>query len=141
MVPVVLAGLGALSLGFYAKKKGLFSFGGESDAVAQHEALYHHALNVLKDPNEIRAVGHAFKANGDSFHGDILLKRASIAQLPKAVKKARTKAIQKAISECKDPDKLERFAAVLESEGCTGAATSCRQVASSLRNLPSLSVR
>jgi len=138
MVPVVLAGLGLLSLGVYAKKKGVFKFGDEFGA--EHDVVYQHAVNNVRDSHELQALGHAFLAAGDTARGNVLLKKSQLSSLPKEVKAKRRAVLRQALK-CQDPQKLELFAGVCEQEGCTGSATTLRQIASALRSLPSLTTK
>lgn len=134
MLPVILAVGGIASLAVYAKQRltGSSSFGSETDEL--HDRIYNHVLDNVKDPEKIRAMGHAFISGGKEKQGDILLKRAENVELPLAIKKQRREAFKKAV-QSQDADKLHAVANVFEQEGCVGAANNLRQIASSLKTL------
>jgi len=135
MVPVVLAGLGLLSIGYYANKRGVFNFGAEDEL--DNVAVYQQALSQLKNPDELREIGHYLLEKGDRFHGEILIKRAELPLLPKALRAVRRQAFCK-VRKSDDCALILKAADAFEREGHTGAAAILRQVVQSKSRLPSI---
>jgi hypothetical protein len=132
MLPLIVGAAGAGLLGYGLKKTGIVHFG--ADTVSVHQSIFDHVLNYVKNPLQIKAMGQAFKAAGKNEQAEILLKRAAIGALPKAVKDARRGITAKVLSS-KDPAVVHHFANLFEKQGCVGHAKTLREYGNALNQI------
>lgn len=139
MLPLLLGVAGLGMVGFHFKDSlkgmGLPIFGAEDSkdsAEVQHQLVFEHTIENVRDPVKLRAMAQAFRLKGKTYQADVLEKRAGHASLPADVKNARKRAYKKAMQSL-IPDAVRQIADAYEKEGCVGAARNLREYGSSLQ--------
>lgn len=101
----------------------------------ERQIVYETALLSLKDPVKLRALAAAFEKEGMKDQAALLLKRATLRELPADVKAARREAFRKGMA-ATDPAAVNALAEAFYKEGATGAAESLRKYAVALTTKP-----
>jgi hypothetical protein len=129
LIPVIV-GLGVVSIFKGRTSAPLF---GQMTAERSH--LFQSALNsAVLTPPQLETLATAFQAQGLSAEATLLRKRAKLRGLSPEEKRVRGDIFRKALN-CKDPDVVDRLAAVYEAQGATGSAKRLRMLAISLRTV------
>jgi hypothetical protein len=95
------------------------------------QVVYETALNEVQEPDKLRDLAKAFRAEGLTEQAAMLEKRAALRELPQETKKARREVFKKAL-ESKDKANVRKVAAVFHGEGCSGAAAELYRYADGL---------
>jgi hypothetical protein len=129
LIPVIV-GLGIVSI-FKGKNKADRT--GQMTPERTH--LFQSALNSsVLAPKQLETLADAFHAQGLPAEAILLRKRAKLRGMSPEEKRIRADIFRKALAS-KDPDAVERVAAVYESQGATGSAKRLRMLAISLRTV------
>ncbi len=124
IVPIVVLGLaGGAAYKVHKRKKGM---------TPERQALFQGAMNSLPDPDKIRALADKFHGEGFPAQAEMLRKRAKLRELSPEIQEQRREVFRKGMR-CTDADKIEKFAAVYEQEGCAGAAACLQLYAQGIR--------
>lgn len=105
---------------------------GIGELTPQRQEMYENAMVSQSDPEKLRTLSKAFRAQGLPTHADMLEKRAKLREMPPALKAQRKVTFQKAL-QCQDANKVFAVANLYEREGCTGSAAALREHAAKLR--------
>lgn len=126
-IPMIVVGLTAAGV-YVAKNRA------ESKMTPERTIVYNHALANLKDPEKLRTLSAAFEGEGLTEQADMLLKRASLRELPKDVKDSRRYIYRQGMASL-NPDEVIALADSFEKEGCTGACAALRARAVGLKEM------
>lgn len=125
LLPVAIVGLAGLA---YFKVRG--SKAGEM--TPERKMVYETALATEKDPEKLKTLAEAYKAEGLKAPAEMLQKRAALRLLPPEVKEQRRDAFKKGMTST-EPEKVMTLAKAFNAEGATGAAASLKKYAVGLK--------
>lgn len=103
---------------------------GEMTARRQH--IFARAMEVVKDPGDLRKLADAFHGEGLAVEATMLRKRAALRELPKTKKENRRTAFRKAMNS-DDADTIDNVAAAFGAEGAVDASKKLREHAAAVR--------
>lgn len=128
MMLAIAGGAGLLAL--ISKKKDPMAKTIDESTAAQRRMIYAASLDC-KDPDALRKVAAAFRAEGCDAEADMLDKRVAIYEVPKELQIARRESFRK-LMRCTDPTVVRNAAVTFEQMGCTGAAANLNRYAAGL---------
>jgi hypothetical protein len=129
-MPLPLLPLGIMALigtSAWAGKKHL----DKKKYTPERKMIFETAMEKVKDAGKLNQLADKFAEQGLKAQATLLRKRAKLRALPEPVKAERREAMRKAFL-CKAPDKLLKFADILDAETAYANAAKIRAYAKTL---------